>query len=102
MGTLTLVDVQPLQITISWSELTSSSLNGGDIPIFYQVEFSMDNITFSVLNPGGEPKVLIYSHTVTEVFGDGVTLYYRVRAQTNAGLGTDTSKVLSVTTSKVP
>lgn len=47
-----MVSVNPTKITISWSELTDES-NGGDIPIFYSVEWSLDNVSFTQLNPGG-------------------------------------------------
>jgi hypothetical protein len=41
-----MVSVKPTTITISWSELTDER-NGGDIPIFYSVEWSLDNISFT-------------------------------------------------------
>lgn len=32
-------NVHPNNITISWAELVDTSKNGGDVPIFYQVEW---------------------------------------------------------------
>ena len=39
MTTPTLVKVTPGNITISWTALTNTTANGGDLPIFYQVEW---------------------------------------------------------------
>jgi hypothetical protein len=40
MTDLYLIKVHPGNMTIGWQELTSESLSGGDLPIFYSVEFS--------------------------------------------------------------
>jgi hypothetical protein len=62
-----LVDVTPLSITIKWSELTDIKLNGGDFPIFYQVEYSPNNSIWTALNT--ETTLLFqYTHTVTTIF----------------------------------
>lgn len=78
MSTPTVGNVDPLNITISWTELTDSR-NGGDIPIFYLVEWSSDNVTWTALNTGG-PKVLKYSHILSSPFASGAFVYYRLRA----------------------
>jgi hypothetical protein len=62
-----LVDVTPLSITIKWSELADTKLNGGDFPIFYQVEYSPNNSTWTALNTG-TTLLFQYTHTVTTVF----------------------------------
>jgi hypothetical protein len=78
--------VTPKNITISWEELTDSR-NGGDIPIFYLVEWTSDNITWTALNSGSTVKVLSISHVSTTPFPAGATFSYRIRAQNNVGLG---------------
>jgi hypothetical protein len=40
MTDLYLIKVHPGNMTIGWQELTSESLSGGDLPIFYSVELS--------------------------------------------------------------
>lgn len=100
MTTPALVDVSPKSVTISWAELEDTTKNGGDIPIFYQVEWSLNNSTWTVLNAGGA-KVFSYTHTVTTAFSSGSLVYYRVRAQNNVGLGAP-SESLIVTADKEP
>lgn len=83
-----LVSLTPTSVSISWSELDSTyvnaahvPVNGGDLPIFYLVEWSTNNIAWTALNPGGTAliRILSYTHTVATPFGSGITLYYRVR-----------------------
>lgn len=38
MDPLSIVSVEPYQITIAWPELTEA-LNGGDAPYYYEVEW---------------------------------------------------------------
>lgn len=65
MNTPLQVNVDPSGITFSWAELTSAA-NGGDVPIFYQVEWINGNgnnydtyintptyYTWTTLNAGG-------------------------------------------------
>lgn len=80
MGALTLVSINPTNCTISWADLTTDAANGGDLPIFYSVEFSSSNINsgYSVVNAGG-PLTLQYTHIYGAVF-TAVTIWYRVRA----------------------
>ena len=53
MTGLTISQVDPTSISFSWVELTNVTLNGGDIPIFYSVEWSTNSSTWTVLNSGG-------------------------------------------------
>lgn len=78
MNTPTVGTVNPTSISIKWTELTDSR-NGGDIPIFYLVEYSPDNASWSALNTGGT-LVFEYTHTVANAFSSGVKVYYRVSA----------------------
>lgn len=96
-----LVDVAPLSVSIKWSELTDMNLNGGDFPIFYQVEYSSNNSTWTALNANGA-LVLEYTHTVTAIFPSGSTQYYRLKAKNNVGLGTVPSPVLAVVADTLP
>ena len=61
MTLLSLANVTPTSITISWPALTDPKLDGGDPPIFYSVEWSSDNFTWTVLNPAGGPLDLNYT-----------------------------------------
>jgi hypothetical protein len=96
-----LVDVTPLSISIKWNELTDLNLNGGDFPIFYQVEYSSNNSTWTVLNANG-PLVFEYTHTVTSIFPSSSTQYYRLKAKNNVGLATVPSPVLPVKADSIP
>lgn len=78
MNTPAVVDVNPTSITVKWDELTDSR-NGGDYPIFYLVEYSPDNTTWTALNTGGT-LVFQFTHTVATAFSSGVKVYYRVKA----------------------
>jgi hypothetical protein len=73
------VDVTPTSVSIKWSELTDETLNGGDIPIFYLVEYSPDNSQWSALNTGGALG-FAYKHTVSSAFPSGSKVYYRLMA----------------------
>lgn len=67
MTSISITAVNPMDITISWSELTNTTLNGGDLPIFYSVEWSSDNATWTVVNANG-PWGLYFTHRVAEPF----------------------------------
>ncbi len=95
------VDVTPLSVSIKWSELVDMTMNGGDYPIFYQVEHSSNNSTWTALNANG-PLVFAYTHTVTTAFPSNSTQYYRLKAKNNVGLATVPSPVLAVVTDSVP
>jgi hypothetical protein len=99
MSMPSLVDVSPLSVTLNWTELTDAR-NGGDYPIFYQVEWSLDNSTWTALNAGGG-LVFSYTHTVTTPFASGASIYYRLKAANNVGLGAPSSALL-VVGDKVP
>lgn len=68
MGALTTVEVNPQNIAISWNALTDTSLNGGDVPIFYSVEWSPNNSNWYTLNSGGTDLYLTYNYTVDFIF----------------------------------
>ena len=96
-----LVNVSPLSITIKWNELVDMNLNGGDYPIFYQVEYSSNNSTWTALNANGA-LVFQYTHTVTTIFPSGSSQYYRLKAKNNVGVGTVPSPVLAVVADSLP
>lgn len=96
-----MVSVNPFDITISWPELTNQTINGGDPPIFYSVEWSPDNTTWTVLNAGGN-LILEYTHTVSTMFAAASFQYYRVRAQNNVGIAFVYSTVLKVKCDEAP
>lgn len=86
MTALTKIEVHPGNMTIGWTALTSPTLNGGDLPIFYSVEFASSQApsTWTVLNSytPGDPVSLNYTYVLpgTIIFNENYTYYYRVRA----------------------
>lgn len=72
MSTPVLVSTAPKEIKISWDELTDAR-NGGDIPIFYLVEYKIGSGAWTSLNANGS-KVLDYTHTSATVFTSGATI----------------------------
>jgi hypothetical protein len=97
MNNLILGVVNPTNISISWPALTDPQLNGGDLPIFYSIEFksSIDD-SWSILNPGGA-VTLNYLHDPGYIFDESLLYYYRVRAQNGVGMANAYSAVLTVT-----
>jgi hypothetical protein len=100
MTTPSLVGVTAFSIAIMWSELSDTTLNGGDYPIFYLVEYSSNNSTWTALNTGG-PLVFSYNYTVTTAFPSASSQYFRVRAQNYVGLGSPSASLV-VTSNSVP
>jgi len=80
------IAVHPGNMTIGWTELTSATLNGGDIPIFYSVEFSSSEApsTWIVLNSYTPGDIVETNYTYvlpgTIIFNENNTYYFRVRA----------------------
>ena len=69
MTTPTLTAVHPYNITVSWSALTSTA-NGGDLPIFYKLEWYDYTLGWWVaLNTYGvDPLVFTYTHVRGSIF----------------------------------
>jgi hypothetical protein len=73
MTKLVLETVNPTDITISWPELTSTSLNGGDLPNFYSVEYKKAAATnWTVLNEGGS-WALSHTYAPGEILDENST-----------------------------
>jgi len=74
MTTISVDNVTPTEITLSWEALTNSVQNGGDDPIFYGVEWlNSANGLWTELNTGGA-LATIYTHTYsTPPFPGGST-----------------------------
>lgn len=64
MSALSVTAVHPLNITISWPDLTDTTLNGGDLPIYYQVEWYSGGI-WEILSTESMGKYLSFTHTRT-------------------------------------
>ena len=86
--------VTPSVTNVYWDALLDPVLNGGDVPIWYGLETSHDNITWTVVN-NGYPLTFSWNH------GPGTVLttlrYYRVRAENGVGMSNIYSEVLAVT-----
>lgn len=101
MNALTLVEVNPQNIAISWPALTSTSLNGGDLPIFYSVEWSPNNSNWYTINSGDTECYTSYNYTVSFIFNT-TTQYFRVKPKNGVGWGSSYSSTLSVTSDTKP
>jgi hypothetical protein len=98
MTTIVLDSVTPTDITISWPALSNMTLNGGDIPTFYSVEWYRPDLggVWQEINTGGT-LALTYTHTYsTPPFPAGSTQQYRVRPKNGVGYGIAYSNTLSV------
>jgi hypothetical protein len=72
MTTVTAGTVNPTNITISWTDMNSStSINGGDNVFFYSVEWSTNNSTWTVLNSPSSGYYLTYMHVPGSIFPSG-------------------------------
>jgi hypothetical protein len=72
MTTVTAGTVNPTNITISWTDMNSStSINGGDNVFFYSVEWSTNNSTWTVLNSLLSGYYLTYMHAPGSIFPSG-------------------------------
>ena len=73
----------PTLVSIQWTILTSTTLNGGDVPNFYSVEYSYDSSNWYVINAGGKLTYSI-SHSPGTILTN--VAFYRVRAQNDVGM----------------
>jgi hypothetical protein len=71
---------------MAWNPLTNPVLNGGDVPFFYSIEHSADNINFKNFTID---KVKSAYFEVSHNPGTILTsrAYYRVRAENLVGMG---------------
>ena len=69
MGDLTAASVNPMNITITWNDLTTAA-NGGDVPIFYLLQWynPATLLWVDLTTDGVTGKVLTYTHVVTTNF----------------------------------
>lgn len=82
---------------MKWDALLDMTLNGGDIPFFYSIEHSADNINFNTFTI--DPVKTTYF----EVFHNPGTIltnraYYRMRAENLVGMGNVYSSSVMVQT----
>jgi hypothetical protein len=101
--TLTLVEVNPKNVTVAWTELADVALNGRDLPTFYSLEFttSAASTNWTALNTDGV-LAFEYTHTSLTIFNSSFTLMFRVRAQNGVGFSNVYSQVLVVTPDTKP
>lgn len=89
-----LVSYTNMSITIGWNELIDTTLNGGDVPNFYSVEYSTNQDTWYEINTGGSHALFI-THYPGSILTNKA--YYRVRARNGVGFSEVYSPVLGVT-----
>jgi hypothetical protein len=97
--------VRPRNITVKWSALTDTTLNGRDEPTFYLLETatSAAPTVWTALNDG-QALTFEFMHTLTnEVLFDESLLYlYRLKAKNGVGWASTYSSTLTVTPVKRP
>lgn len=95
MSTPTLKGVSTQSVSLTWTELTNSVQNGGDVPSFYLLEFSADKTNWYPVNKDW-PKSYAWGHSPCTVLTNRA--YYRLSAENGVGWG-PVSSVLTVTAS---
>ena len=86
---------------MKWNPLLDMTLNGGDVPFFYSIEHSADNINFNNFT------IDIVKTTYFEVNHNPCTIltnraYYRVKAENLVGMGNIYSSSVMVKTTQNP
>jgi hypothetical protein len=82
-------------VWLTWSPLTTA-LNGGDLPIFYEIEYSPENVTWYSINANGSLKYQIQYAPATILTKIS---FFRAKAKNNVGMSNFYSPVLKVTAS---
>ncbi len=85
--------MSPYSIEVKWDVLTDDNMNGGDIPIFYLLEWENketdpNNPTWETLVADGDGLMLSYIHTRASIFTSGSQQKYRVKPKNRIGWGT--------------
>ena len=87
--------------TMAWAPLVDPIVNGGDVPFFYSIEHSADNINFNTFTI--DPVKTTYFETF---HSPGTILtsraYYRVRAENLVGMANVYSSSVMVKTTTNP
>jgi hypothetical protein len=74
MTTIAVVSVDPMVIVINWPELTDTTLNGRDLPIYYEVSWENKEVAtprWDILTTEAVGKQLSFAHTRSTVFPAG-------------------------------
>lgn len=97
MTDLSLLEIHPYNISFQWEDLTDRKMNGRDEPTFYQVEFWNASLNAWVILNAGGPKVLNYTHVITDkVFDYSKEIKYRVLPWNGVGKGVTYSSELII------
>ena len=85
--------VTPTSIEVKWDSLTDPNLNGGDEPIFYELEWEdketdPNNPSWVTLVIDGDGLMLSFIHQRASVFTSGSMQKYRVRPKNHIDWGT--------------
>ena len=88
-ATVTLPNIFPKWIYLTWSDLLDEVQNGRDRPISYQVEWDSgtNKAEWTSLTIASQGKFLAFNHTSTNAFPANVALYYRLIAKNRVGFG---------------
>jgi len=100
MTAITAVSINPLNITLLWTDLTDTSLNGGNLPYYYQLEW-YDNYAWNVLSAEAWGRYFNFIHIKADVFESNAAYQYRVIPKNLVGWGTTYSYV-TITADRVP
>jgi hypothetical protein len=86
---------------MKWNALLDSTLNGGDVPFFYSIEHSADNITFGNFTTDTVKTTYFEaSHNPCTILTNRA--YYRVKAENLVGMSNIYSSSVMVRTTMNP
>lgn len=93
MTTISTVSVTPTAITISWPDLTDITLNGRDVPYYYQVEW-YNGASWEIKTSEASGKFLQWTHNISpSIFPSNSNQQYRVTPKNQVGWGTTSSTI---------
>lgn len=106
MTALTVNEVNPFNITLTWPALTDTALNGGDLPYYYQVEWYNTEITtpawqiVSLESTG--PWLVNFTHVRSTIFPSNSNQQYRAIPKNGIGFGSVYSATVTAQADQEP
>jgi len=102
MNPLVAGTINPWNMTFSWADLTTG--NGGDVPIYYQVEWYNPNTSaWNIVSSQSMGKYLTFTHyRIPYIYPSNSNQVFRVLAMNNVGFGTTYSTNLTMVADREP
>ena len=97
MTTVTVSAIHPLNISLSWTNVSADADCGRDPVVFYSVECDFGTGTYTVLNSPSEGFYLAYTHISTTILNPNKNFNYRVRPLNGVGWGPYSTVVVATT-----